>query len=307
MVAVTTHGLTGTAAAATGLPQGLPVSLGYVDVLCSAVGAGLHDPDVRPGLTILGSTGMHMRFVPSADYVVLNVDRTGYTMAFPGAAYAQMQTNMAATLNIDWILGLALDVLAAEGVTRTPEDLLAGMDARVMAARTGTALYHPYISSAGERGPFAEPDARASFSGLDQTTKWFDIVRAVYDGLALATRDCYAAMGPIPGEIRLTGGGARSHALRTILAAALKSPVRTVAQEEAGAAGACMIAAVAQGAFSDIGKASDAWVTPLLREAEVPDPELEPVYDALFAAYRAGRDSAAPAWTALAEMRGQLT
>ena len=175
-----------------------------------------------------------------------------------------------------------------------------------MAARPGAALYHPYISSAGERGPFAEPDARASFTGLDQTTGWFDMMRAVYDGLALASRHCYEAMGPIPGEIRLSGGAARSKALRRILAAALNAPVRTVAQEEAGAAGAVMMAAVAQGLYTDIAACSDAWVTPLLEEAEAPEDELMPVYDELYAAYRVGRDQAVPVWQALAQMRGRL-
>ncbi|NIA68065.1 carbohydrate kinase [Pelagibius litoralis] len=305
--AVTAHGLTAQAAAATGLPAGLPVTLGYVDIMCCAMGAGLHDAAVRPGLTVLGSTGMHMRFVPDAGAVVLNDARCGYTMAFPGRAYAQMQTNMAATLNIDWVLGLAQEVLASEGVARSLDDLLKGLDDRVMAARPGAALYHPYISSAGERGPFAEPAARASFTGLDQTTGWFDMVRAVYDGLALAARDCYAAMGPMPGEIRLTGGAARSSGLKSILASTLNTPVRTVAQGEAGAAGAVMIAAVQQGLYPDIAACSEAWVTPLLQAPEAPDPQMTGVYDALYEAYVATRRTMTPAWAAMNTARGVLS
>ncbi|MEM1345395.1 MAG: FGGY family carbohydrate kinase, partial [Pseudomonadota bacterium] len=152
-----THPLSPEAARATGLPEGLPVCLASVDIMCSALGAGLYNADVQPGLTVLGSTGMHMRFVPDAEAVVLNETQSGYTMAFPGPAYAQMQTNMAATLNIDWVLDLAREVLATEGVARTRADLIAGLDERVLGARSGGVLYHPYISTAGERGPFAEP------------------------------------------------------------------------------------------------------------------------------------------------------
>ena len=304
--AVTSHGLSHRAAEATGLPPGLPVSLGYVDIMCTALGAGLHDAVAQPGLTILGSTGVHMRFAADAEAVVLNDARSGYTMAFPGAAYGQIQTNMAATLNIDWMLGIAAEILAAEGVERQPAALLEGLDSRVLAARPGAAIYHPFISAAGERGPFTEPDARASFAGLDQTTGWFDMMRAVYDGLALAARDCYAAMGRVPAEIRLSGGAARSDALRRIVAAALDRPVRRVAQEEAGAAGASMIAAVAQGIFPDIGSCAERWVTPLLQPPEPPEPALVPVYDALFDAYLAGRRSAAPGWHAMATMRKAL-
>ncbi|MEM6763132.1 MAG: FGGY-family carbohydrate kinase, partial [Pseudomonadota bacterium] len=245
--AVTAHGLTPEAASATELPSGLPVMLGYVDVMCSSMGAGLHDSESKPGLTLLGSTGMHMRFVDDASAVVLNEDRGGYTMAFPGNAFAQIQTNMAATLNIDWVVEMARAVLQTADVERDHGAILADLDGPVLDAKPGAAMFHPYISSAGERGPFAEPDARASFTGLDQNTGWFDMVRAVYDGLALAARDCYAAMGPVPGEIRLSGGAARSKAIRTILAASLGAPVRTVNQAESGAAGAAMIAAVQLG------------------------------------------------------------
>ncbi|MEO0387150.1 MAG: FGGY-family carbohydrate kinase [Pseudomonadota bacterium] len=298
------HALTAQAAAATGLPAGLPVCLGQLDVMCTAMGAGMFDRKTAPGVTILGSTGMHMRFVPDAGAVALNAGQSGYTMPFPGTAFAQMQTNMAATLNIDWVLGLAQEILAANGVARSAGDLFDGLDARVLAARPGAALYHPYISVAGERGPFVESRARASLTGLDQTVGWFDIVRSVYDGLVLAARDCYAAMGPVPSEIRIAGGAAQSGALRKLLAAGLGSPVRTVTQGEAGAAGACMMAAVQQGLFRDIDAATEAWILPLLGPVEAPDPALAPLYDALFDAYRATRTALPPIWQAQTALRG---
>ncbi|MBX2856203.1 MAG: carbohydrate kinase, partial [Rhodobacteraceae bacterium] len=43
------HTLTRAASDQTGLPEGLPVVLAYVDVMCSALGAGLHDPAAAPG------------------------------------------------------------------------------------------------------------------------------------------------------------------------------------------------------------------------------------------------------------------
>ena len=63
--------LSASAARATGLPEGLPVTLGCVDIMCSAMGAGLHDMAARPGLTVIGSTGMHMRLAPDADHTKL--------------------------------------------------------------------------------------------------------------------------------------------------------------------------------------------------------------------------------------------
>ena len=305
--ATQTHGLTETAARQTGLPEGLPVSLGYVDVMCTALGAGLHDAQVRPGFTILGSTGVHMRFVPDASMVELNADKSGYTMPFPGPALAQMQTNMAATLNIDWILGVGAELLRSQGLDRAPGDLLQDLDDHVLEARPGAAMFHPYISSAGERGPFAEPAARASFTGMDQSVGWFDMVRGVYDGLVLASRDCYGAMGAVPAEIRLSGGAARSCALRRLLAAALNRPVRTVAREEAGAAGAVIIAGIATGLFADAEAATRAWVDPLLQPAEKPDAALAQTYDALFDAYIAARKAMAPVWASQTTLREALS
>ena len=293
-------------ARATGLPEGLPVSLGCIDVLCAAIGAGLHDREAMPGLSVLGSTGVHMRFVENADAVVLNPDMTGYTMPFPGKAYAQMQTNMAATLNIDWILGIARELLHSEGVERSIPDLLQNLDEKILAAAPGKAVYHPYISSAGERGPFAEPNARASFTGLDQAVGWIDLVRSVYDSQALAARDCYSAMGAVPSEIRIVGGASRSVAIRKLLASALRSPVRILERDEAGAAGAAMIAAVCQGIFADISEATRGWVDPILRPHEHPDPVLANNFDVIFPAYVETRKALREPWEALAKMRKEL-
>ena len=52
----TTHPLTASAAVETGLPAGVPVSLGYVDVICNALGGGLYDPSPDVGCSIIGST-----------------------------------------------------------------------------------------------------------------------------------------------------------------------------------------------------------------------------------------------------------
>ncbi len=121
--------LTDTAAKATGLIPGTPVVLGYLDVVCTALGAGLYEPTTMPGCTVIGSTGMHMRLVRNARDVALNEDRTGYTMVMPvPGVLAQMQTNMASTLNIDWLLGLASQLLATQDIARAPNDLIPFLD-----------------------------------------------------------------------------------------------------------------------------------------------------------------------------------
>ncbi|WP_284736120.1 FGGY-family carbohydrate kinase [Dongia deserti] len=301
-----THGLTETAAKETGLPSGLPVSLGSVDVACSALGGGLYDPGRNVGCSIVGSTGMNMRFVPNASDVTLAPEPGGYTMAFPvDGAIAQMQSTMAATINIDWIVEVGRDAARALGHEVDRKDALKAFDARVLHADPQLELYHPYILEAGERGPFTNANARAQFIGLTHHTTFVDLVRAVYDGLVLAARDCYAAMGSQPEEIRIAGGAARSKALKLLLASAMGVPVRESAREESGAAGAAMMAAVAIGAVPDMAVAVEKWVKPCLRGTVQPDAQLKARYDQLFPIYVKARQAMPPVWADLAAARNR--
>ncbi|MCC5954602.1 MAG: carbohydrate kinase [Natronohydrobacter sp.] len=296
----TSHPLTEAAARDSGLLAGTPVCLGYVDVVCTAMGAGIYTPGALAGCTIVGSTGMHMRATAIAD-VTLNEARTGYVMILPvPGLVAQIQSNMAATLNIDWLLKLAAEMMAEFGHEVSQADLVGRIDGWLSASKPGQILYHPYISEAGERGPFVDGSARAGFAGLASAHRFGDLVRAVIEGLGYSAHDCYRAMSPIPAEIRLTGGAARSRGLRDIMAAAIGAPVRSSGREEAGAAGAAMIAACAIGVYDDMDACLRDWVEPQLGPAETPRPELQARYAHLFPAYLALREAAPPVWRRLA-------
>ena len=298
-----THPLTAEAAAQTGLRTGTPVSLGYVDMVMTALGAGVYGGNADAACSIVGSTGVHMRAV-TTDKVHLNTEGTGYVIALPiPGVVTQVQTNMATTLNIDWVLGLASDVLQDFGARVDHRDLVAHIDKWLSASRPGQIVYHPYISEAGERGPFVNANARAGFVGLSLNHRYPDVVRAVVEGLGMAMRDCYLAMGSLPSELRLSGGAARSRGLRGILSASTHASVRVSSRDEAGAAGAAMMAAVAIGAYADMDACVAEWVTPLLGESEPPDPELTSAYDRLFPAFREARLGLPPAWEALAAGR----
>lgn len=299
-----THGLSARAAAETGLLAGTPVSLGYVDMVMTALGAGIRTSRTNAACSTIGSTGVHMR-AKAAGEVELNAEGTGYVIALPiPGIVTQVQTNMAATLNIDWILQLAGDLMADAGREIPHSELVARIEGWLKASKPGALLYHPYISEAGERGPFVNADARAGFIGLSMRHRFADLLRAVVEGLGMATRDCYAAMGALPQELRLTGGAARSGALRSVISAAIGAPVRISSREEAGAAGAAMMAAVAIGAYPDMDSCIDAWVTPLLGAAEAPDRALSDHYTTLFPAYAGARHALSPVWDQLAEIPG---
>ena len=293
-----THGLSAAAASATGLLEGTPVCLGFVDIVLTALGAGIYTADsAGASCSIVGSTGMHMRAEHNAD-IHLSAEGTGYVIPLPVPGMsAQVQSNMAATLNIDWVLNLACDLLAQFGTQLSHSDRMKCVDTWLQSGRAGALLYHPYISDAGERGPFVDPHARADFIGLTSESRFPDLVRAVVEGLGMAARDCYAAMGgAMPRELRLTGGATRSRGLRGVLGAVVGAPVRISTREEAGAAGAAMMAAVALGIYPDMHACIAQWVTPLLGQAEQPEPELIQLYTQLFPAYRQARRALEPIW-----------
>ena len=300
----TSHALTPWAACVTGLPPGLPVVLGGVDVACTALGAGIFGAGAQVGVTVVGSTGVHMRLVTDVAHVTPSPLLTGYCMAFPVPGHTlQLQTNMASTLNIDFIAGLVIEAAALAGATLSREAALEALNAGVASARPGTVIYHPYISTAGERGPFTDATARASVIGLDQNVRLMDLARGVYEGLCFAGRDCYAAIGGAPATIVVTGGAARSPILREILAAVLDRPVRAAAQTEAGAAGVAMMAAVQAGMFADMAECAATWTTPRLGPVLPPDPALAETYGRLFPVYREAIHAFSPLWRHLRDVR----
>ncbi|MBY3595307.1 MULTISPECIES: FGGY-family carbohydrate kinase [Rhizobium] len=295
-----THPLSSEAANACGLLAGTPVSLGYVDMVMTALGAGVRSSGRNAACSTIGSTGVHLRAKPVAD-VHLNREGTGYVIALPiPGTVTQVQTNMGSTINIDWLLDMAGYLMAEAGKPASHADLVARIDRWFFESQPGAVLYHPYISEAGERGPFVNAQARAGFSGLSVRHGFPDLVRAVVEGLALATRDCYAAMGDVPQELRVTGGAVRSSALRRSLSASVNAPIRLSRREETGAAGAAMMAAVAIGAYPTMDDCIAEWVTPLLGEAEQPVAAEAARFDLLFSAYADIRKAMPAAWQTLA-------
>lgn len=300
-----THPLSTAAAKLTKLPAGTPVSIGNVDVICSAVGGGVYDAQRSVGVSIIGSTGMHVRYLPTAT-LQLPPAASGYTMVASGFpdGLLRMQSNMSATLNIDWLVRVFGDIAGTFGTRPKEQDVLAQLDS--LAAEQTAVIFHPYIQ-AGERGPFFNPDAKAQFSGIDFSSGPGDLARAVFEGLAYAARHCFAATGAVPDELRVIGGASRSTIMRQTLANALGAQVRVSQMQEASALGVMMIAAVAAGQYPDMATASQACADQQLGEPLDPDPQAREFADACYAAYVAGATAAPPMWEQLAQARRAAT
>ncbi len=287
------------AAAATGLKAGTPIVLAPVDMLATGLGAGVYEPHRRVACSIIGSTGAHLCVRHREADIVLR-DQASYTMPFvaPGT-WLQLASNMAATLNIDWFvdgLNALLEGVGQPAVDRTR--LLCQVDEALARVPPGRLIYHPFISANGERGPFVNPHARAQFLGLDADATQLDMARAIYEGIAFAARDCYEVLDAHPEEVRITGGGAQSATLAGILASVLGVPVRPLVREEAGAAGAAMVATLALGHHRRLDDVCATWVTPHLADPVAPTAELQRVYERLFPVYRAAYTHSDGFWRA---------
>ena len=185
----TTHPLSARAAEATGLREGTPVSLGYVDMVMTALGAGVHTGDPGAACSTIGSTGVHMRAVTPDNVAFPDGAQSGYVICLPvPGVVTQVQTNMAATLNIDWALRMAADLMSETGHPHDYADLVSRIDGWLARSTPGALIYQPYVSEAGERGPMVNPNARAGFIGLAAHHRFPDLMRGVVEGLGLAAR-----------------------------------------------------------------------------------------------------------------------
>jgi len=147
-------------------------------------------------------------------------------------------------------------------------------------------LFAPYL--AGERTPYADPDARGAFTGLSLRHDRGALVRAVLEGVAFGLLDCLdlvRAHGGAPGSARVSGGGSRGDLWLEILAATLGLPLERTAVDAGAAYGAALLGGVAAGVFASPKEAVEASVR--TTATVEPDPELARAYAAIRPAYQA--------------------
>ena len=293
----TTHPLVNESANLLDLISGTPISLAYIDAVCTFLGSGGLDHNKNVGTSILGTTSGHMK-ASKINEIVPNLNlKSGYVMLLPIDNLAlQFQTSMSGTLNIDWLKLLVKDIFEEFDIHLDNKNFTNKINQWVNKAKPGKIIYHPYISEAGERGPFINNDAKASLIGLRLNDKFPEIIRSFIEGLCFAARECYTAIGAIPNEIRIVGGGFQSESIRQIFSSVLKVSVRQSNRLEAGAAGAAMIGAMSIGVYKDWNSCMEDWVNPLLGKINKHNEELSIIYDQVYKTYLESRNKVMPVW-----------
>jgi hypothetical protein len=273
------HGeLTPAAAAAFGLAAGTPVILGRVEVIALPVAAGLAT-NARVGCTILDGGGIHIRTHGEASKLERRLLAIDAIMPYAATWFAVAQGP--ATVSASWLVELATQLLADAGLIGISRDeLVAILEHHATAAAPGAVLFAPGSPAAEQ----ASPDLPAGFTGISGATTFYDLLRSLHEGQALAARAGYGALGGSPAEVRMAGDGAASRLARQVLAAHVDAPVRMVRRERPAAAGAALIATIALAHYPTLADATRDWVEPHLGDLEPVDPDLRAVYARRFPA-----------------------
>lgn len=244
----------GSFARAAGLPDGIPIVAGGGDQAAQAIGCGLVDEGAIS--VTLGTSGVV--FAVSDRY---RVDPRGRLHAFCHAAAGKWHL-MGVMLSAGGSLRWYRDALCADLVTTAaarngdPYELITA-EAEIAAPGCDGLTFLPYLT--GERTPHADPLARGAFVGLTARHTRAHMSRSVLEGVTFGLRDCLELMrsaGIAIGELRVSGGGARSALWRQMIADVLGAPVVTAATERGAAYGAALLAAVGAGWFDSAATAA---------------------------------------------------
>jgi xylulokinase len=164
-----------------------------------------------------------------------------------------------------------------------PASAYADFDRMAGRARPGSggAIFTPWLY--GERTPVEDPFVRGGFHNLSLSAGRDELVRAVFEGVALNSRWLLGAVERFTRHrlepIRFIGGGARSDVWCQIFADVLRRTIEQVADPvNANARGAAMLASVALGelTFDQIPERVQ------VAKSYHPDPATKALYDELF-------------------------
>jgi len=273
--------VTAEAAAATGIPAGLPVIAAAADKACEVIGSGCLEPHI--GCLSYGTTATinttHRRYIEAIPLV------PPYPSAVPGAYSLEIQIYRGYWM-VSWFkneFGLH-ELLLAENQGVEPEALFDDLVKQVPPGSEGL-LLQPYWSP-GLRLP--GPEAKGAVIGFSDVHTRAHLYRTILEGLAYALREGKERTEKRSGvsitELRVSGGGSQSDAAMQLTADIFGLPTARPHTYETSGLGAAIDAAVGLGLHSNF----DTAIREMTRVGHVfePDAHTHAVYNELFDIYR---------------------
>lgn len=267
--------LSETAAAATGLPAGLPLVAGAGDGQCAGLGANA----IGQGRAYLNMGTAVVSGPFSTDYVVNRAFRTMYA---PIAGSYFLETVIrSGLLTVSWFVEKIATDLGGSWLPLSPEELLEAAAAKVPPGALGLLLV-PYWTSVST--PYWDPTASGITVGWSTSHGKEHFYRAVLEGIAfeqrLAGEGVMAATGQPFSEYITLGGGSQSKLWCQIMADVTGLPIVRSTTTEATCLGAGILAATAAGWYPDVSQAAEAMTATADRFE--PQPETQQFYDRLY-------------------------
>jgi xylulokinase len=267
------------AAEALGLPAGLPVATGTGDVHSAAIGSGAV-ADFAAHLYIGTSSWISCHVPFKKTDALRNV--ASIPAAIPGK-YLVADEHETAGACLTFLVHSVLfgdDALSSLAPGAEVYKMLDEVAATVNPGANG-ALFTPWLN--GERSPVDDHTIRGGFHNLSLSTSRSDLVRAVYEGVALNTRWLLGAVERFVGRrlepIAFIGGGANSDVWAQIHADVTGRRIRQVSEPVlANVRGAGILTFVALGRV----KVEDIAGMVEVRATFEPDPGPGKVYDSLY-------------------------
>jgi len=290
--------ITSGAAAVTGLPVTTVVAVGGHDHVCGALAAGV----TRPG-QMLNSMG-------TAEAVFLPIERPlvdpkagsqGYTQGahVVGGGYYAFGSNYTSGASIEWLR----ELLGATDDRVAYEELIAGAE-RVPAGSLGV-LFLPHLRLANP--PHDDPRSRGALIGLTMDAGRDVITRAVFEGLALESRNTFEPLlaypqVTAPRSVVAIGGGTRNLLLMRVKASVSNLNHHIVNAEEATALGAALLGGLGASVYEDVEDTVGA-----MRYGQqeiIPEQADVPVYETIYRdVYRRFYPSVAPLSQAISDLQ----
>jgi len=205
-----------------GIAAGTPVMAGCLDCCAVSTGTGFFTPD--RACTIIG-TSMINEVIQTIEQVD-PTDLRGLLLyhTVPGRFIKIMNTAGGSSCT-----DIIKNMLCPD---ESFDDLFEKLD-RIPIGSNGV-TFHPYLF--GERAPFKNPYAFASFFGMRNHNTKYDLMRAAYEGLAMSFVDCYQGKNGFD-TMYLSGGASISHFVCQMFCDAIGMPVKRQTFDELGTLG----------------------------------------------------------------------
>lgn len=226
-----------------GLSQDVIIVAGAGDQAAGAIGTGTVSEGVVS--VTLGTSGVV--FAAHDDYRMDSENRL-HAFCHASGKYHSMGVMLSAASCLKW--------WSEEVAKDSIGTLLSEVDDQI-----SDVIFLPYLM--GERTPYANPNARGTFIGMDMSSGRSEMTKAVLEGVAFGLKDSLDIlkdMGVPVNEIRVIGGGAKSQKWRQIIADVFGHEIVCINTNQGGALGAAILAAVGEGIYGTVDEATKAMI-----------------------------------------------